>query len=170
MFITVEKQVGMMKRRVKRYLKIVAYTLLTLSILIFLSGILVFSNSFLLNAHVNLLVKHSGTDPHEFKFQTYTKEEFALKYFNVSLNQEDDFIELFESHYGTFNKKDELLIVTYDIPDKENNSTYTLYGIDKYADVVYVSTRKVHHIDEKRGEAFHEDVRPPAHRAGSERS
>ena len=73
------------------------YEVITLFILIFISGILVFSNSFFMNTHINLLVKHSGTDPHEFKFETYTKEEFALEYLNVSLSPEDDFIELFES-------------------------------------------------------------------------
>ena len=136
--------------------------MLTLSILIFISGILVFSHPFFLNTHVNLLVKHSGTDPHEFKFQTYTKEEFALEYFNVSLSQEDDFIELFESHYGISNKKNEFLIVTYDIQDPEDNFTYTLYGINKYTDLVYVSTRKVHRAPENKGEAFHKDMKPPA--------
>ncbi|TFH05985.1 MAG: hypothetical protein E4H06_00490 [Methanosarcina sp.] len=146
----------------KKFLKIAIYTLLTLSILIFVSGILVFSHPFFLNTHVNLLVKHSGTDPHEFKFETYTKEEFALEYLNVSLSPEDDFIELFESHYGTSNKKDEFLMVTYDIPDPEDNSTYTLYGINKYTDLVYKSTRKVHWTDEKRGEAFHKNLIPPA--------
>jgi len=150
-----------MKGKIKKYLKITVYTILTLSILIFISGILVFSNPFFLNAHVSLLVKHSGTDPHEFKFQTYTKEEFALKYLNVSLNPDDDFIKLFESHYGTFNKKDEFLMVTYDIQDPEDNLTYTLYGINKYTDFVYVSTRKVHHIDEKKGEAFHKGMNQP---------
>lgn len=159
-----------MAGKIKRYLKITIYTLLTLSILIFVSGILFFSHPFFLNTHINLLVKHSGTDPHEFKFQTYTKEEFALEYFNVSLSQEDDFIELFESHYGTPNKKDEFLIVTYDIQDSEDNSTYILYGINKHADFVYVSTRKVHHIDERREESFHKAMRPPADREGSERS
>lgn len=160
MFITVKKQFGLMNGKIKKYLKITIYTFLTLSILIFLSGILVFSHPFFLNAHVNLLVKHSGTGPDEFKFQTYTKEEFALEYLNVSLSKEDDFIELFEDHYGTSDKKDEFLIVTYDIQDPEDNSTFTLYGINKYADFVYVSTRKVHHIDEKRGGAFHRDMKP----------
>jgi hypothetical protein len=150
-----------MEGKMKKYLRISIYTLLTLSILIFVSGILVFSHPFFLNAHVNLLVKHSGTDPHEFKFETYTKEEFALEYFNVSLSQEKDFIELFEKHYGTSNKKDELLMVTYDIPDPEDNSTYTLYGINKYTDLVYVSTRKAHRVDEKRGEVLHKDIKPP---------
>lgn len=149
-----------MKGKIKKYLKIAVYTLLTLSILIFLSGILVFSHPFFLNAHVSLLVKHSGTDPHEFKFQTYTKEEFALKYLNVSISQDDDFIKLFEDHYGTYNKKDEFLIITYDIQDPENNSTYTLYGINRYTDLVYVSTRKVHQIDEKRSGVFHRVIKP----------
>jgi hypothetical protein len=151
-----------MERKMKKYLKIAIYTLLTLSILIFVSGILVFSHPFFLNTHVNLLVKHSGTDPHEFQFQTYTKEEFALEYLNVSLSPEDDFIELFEKHYGTSNKKDEFLMVTYDIQDPEDNSTYTLYGINKYTDIVYKSTRKAHHLDEKRGEVFHKDLKLPA--------
>lgn len=146
----------------KKYLKITLYTLLTLFLLIFVSGILVVSHPFFLNTHVNLLIKHTGTDPHDFKFQTYTKEEFALEYFNVSLSPEDDFIELFENHYGTSNKKDELLMVTYDIQDPENNSTYTLYGINKYTDLVYKSTRKAHRVNEKRGEAFHKDIKPPA--------
>lgn len=151
-----------MKGRMKKYLKIIIYTMLTLSILIFISGVLVFSHPFFLNTHVNLLVKHSGTDPHEFKFQTYTKEEFALEYFNVSLSQEDDFIELFESHYGISNKTNEFLIVTYDIQDPEDNFTYTLYGINKYTDLVYVSTRKVHRASENRGEVFHKDMKPSA--------
>ncbi|AKB79397.1 hypothetical protein MSHOH_2914 [Methanosarcina horonobensis HB-1 = JCM 15518] len=151
-----------MTGKMKKYLKIAIYTFLTLSILIFISGILVFSHPFFLNAHVSLLVKHSGTDPHEFKFQTYTKEEFALEHLNVSLRPEDDFIDLFESRYGTSNKKDEFLIVTYDIQDPEDNFTYTLYGINKYTDLVYVSTRKVHHVDEKRCEVFQKDMKPPA--------
>lgn len=155
-----------MGRKIKKYLKIAVYTLLTLSVLVFVSGILVFSHPFFLNMHVNLLVKHSGTDPYEFKFQTYTKGEFALEYFNVSLSQDDDFIELFESHYGTSNKKDELLMVTYDIQNPEDNSTYTLYGINKYTDLVYVSTRKAHRANEKRGGVFHRDMKPPADHKG----
>ncbi|AKB32244.1 hypothetical protein MSSIH_1554 [Methanosarcina siciliae HI350] len=150
-----------MEGKMKKYLKITIYTFLTLFILIFISYILVFSNPFFMNTHVNLLVKHSGTDPHEFKFETYTKDEFALEYLNISLSPEDDFIELFESHYGTANKKDEFLMITYDIPAPGNNSTYTLYGINKYTDLVYVSTRKAHWDDGRRGGAFHEDVRPP---------
>ncbi|HIH94089.1 TPA: hypothetical protein HA338_08610 [Methanosarcina acetivorans] len=150
-----------MGRKMKKYLKIAIYTLLTLFILIFISGILVFSNPFFMNTHVNLLIKHSGTDPHEFKFETYTKEKFALEYLNVSLSPEDDCIELFESHYGTANKKDEFLMVTYDIPDPQDNSTYTLYGISKYTDLVYVSTRKAHWANGRRGGTFHKDVRPP---------
>ncbi len=153
----------------KKYLKITVYTLLTLSILIFVSGILVFSHPFFLNAHVNLLTKYSGTDPHEFKFQTYTKEEFALEYLNVSLGPEDDFIELFESHYGTSNKKDELLMVTYDIPNPDDNYTYTLYGINKYTDLVYVSTRKAHWVGEKRGGDFRKDIKPPEDPEGNEK-
>jgi hypothetical protein len=144
-----------MEGKMKKYLKITFYTLLTLFILIFVSGILVFSHPFFLNAHVNLLTKYSGTDPHEFKFQTYTKEEFALEFLNTSLSSEDDFIELFESHYGAQNKKDEFMMVTYDFQDPSDNFTYTLYGINKYTDLVYVSTRKVHHFNEKRRGAFH---------------
>lgn len=151
-----------MEPKMKKYLKITLYTLLTLSLLIFVSGILVVSHPFFLTKHVNSLVKHSGANPDEFKFQTYTKEEFALEYFNVSLSPEDDFIELFESHYGTSTKKDELLMVTYDIQDPEDNSTYTLYGINKYTNLVYKSTRKAHMADEKRGGAFHKDIKPPA--------
>jgi len=150
----------------KKYLKITFYTFLTLTLLIFVSGILIFSHPFFLNAHVNLLVKHSGTDPHEFKFQTYTKEEFALEYLNVSLTKEDDFIELFENHYGTPNKKDEFLMITYDIQDPEDNYTYTLYGVNKYTDLVYVSTRKVHRVNEKRGGAFRKDIKPPVNSSG----
>jgi hypothetical protein len=156
-----------MEGKMKKYLKIAIYTLLTLAILIFVSGILVLSHPFFLNTHVNLLVKHTGTDPNHFKFQTYTKEEFALEYFNVSLNREDDFIELFESQYGTANKKDGLLLVVYDVQDPEDNSTYTLYGINKYTDLVYKSTRKVHWTDEKRSEAFHKDIILPADQGGS---
>ncbi|MDD3247758.1 MAG: hypothetical protein PHF18_13055 [Methanosarcina sp.] len=151
-----------MERKMKKYLKITLYTLLTLSLLIFVSGILVVSHPFFLTKHVNSLVKHSGADPNEFKLQTYTKEEFALEYFNVSLSPEDDFIELFENHYGTSNKKDELLMVTYDIQDPEDNSTYTLYGINKYTDLVYVSTRKAHWVNERRGESFRKDIKPSA--------
>lgn len=151
-----------MEQKMKKYLKITLYTFLTLSLLVFVSGILVVSHPFFLTKQVNLLVKHSGADPHDFKFQSYTKEEFALEYFNISLSQEDDFIELFESHYGTANKKDELLMVTYDIPDPEDNSTSTFYGINKYTDWVYKSTRKVHWVDEKRDEAFHRGIKQRA--------
>jgi hypothetical protein len=157
-----------MRGKIKKYLKITVYTFLTLSILIFISGILVFSNPFFLNAHVNFLVKHSGADPQEFEFQTYTKEEFALKYLNVSLGPDDDLIELFESKYGTSNKKDELLMVTYDIPNPEDNSTFTLYGINKYADYVYVSTRKAHPLEERRGRALQKDMNPPADQEGNQ--
>ena len=54
-------------------------------------------------------------------------------------------------------------MVTYDIQDPEDDSIYTLYGINKYTDLVYKSTRKVHRIDEKRGEAFHKNMKPPAY-------
>ncbi|WP_269850151.1 hypothetical protein [Methanosarcina horonobensis] len=85
----------------------------------------------------------------------------------MSLRPEDDFIDLFESRYGTSNKKDEFLIVTYDIQDPEDNFTYTLYGINKYTDLVYVSTRKVHHVDEKKMRSFSEGYET-ASRSGKE--
>jgi hypothetical protein len=151
-----------MEQKIKKYLKITLYTFFTLSLLVFLSGILVVSHPFFVTKHVNLLVKHSGADPHDFQFQSYTKEEFALEYFNVSLSKEDDFIELFENHYGTGNKRDELLMVTYEISDPENNSTSTFYGINKYTDQVYRSIRKAHWADEKRGEAFHKGIKQMA--------
>jgi len=60
-------------------------------------------------------------------------------------------------------------MVTYDIQDPEDNSTYTLYGINKYTDLVYKSTRKAHMASEKRGE---EEARflplvAPYHRGGN---
>lgn len=142
----------------KRYLKIAAFTLVTLSLLIFISGILVVSHPFFLNTYVNLLVKCSGTDPECFEFQTYSKEEFAAAYLNTSLSREDDFIALFESRYGTENKTDGTLVIIYDIPDPEDNSTYTLYGINRYTDLVYTSTRKVYRVNESTYESTYENT------------
>ncbi len=141
----------------KKYLKTILYTFLMLSILIFVSGILVFSHPFFLNTYVNLLVKCSGTDPDTFEFHTYSKEEFAAEYLNTSLTSKDDFISLFESRYGTENKSDSILIVTYNIQDPEDRSIHTLYGINKYTDFVYKSTFKEQLIDENTGELLKEN-------------
>jgi hypothetical protein len=132
-----------MAEKRKRHLKIALYTFLTLFLLTFICSFLILSSPIFMNLYASMLIKFSGVDPHNIYFQAYSKEEFAAKYFNTSLNQEDDFIELFERHYGTENKKEGIFLVTYDIQDPDDKSRYTLYGISKYADLVYKDTRKV---------------------------
>lgn len=100
-----------------------------------------------MNIYASTLIECSGVNNDNIYFQAYTKEEFALKYFNTSLSSEDDFLELFESHYGTENKKDGLFLVTYDIQEPGDKTRYILYGISKYTDLVYKDTRKVCYSD-----------------------
>jgi hypothetical protein len=128
----------------KNYLKIVFYTFLTLSLLTFLLGFLVFSNPLFMNLFVNSVIKVSDINPNTVAFQAYSKEEFSAKFLNVSLTSEDNFSELFERHYGTENKKERIFMITYDIQDPSDKSKYTLYGINKYMDLVYKNTR---HLD-----------------------
>ncbi|HII02853.1 TPA: hypothetical protein HA351_14775 [Methanosarcinaceae archaeon] len=148
----------MMGQKMKKYLKITIYTLVTLSLLIFISGVLVFSHPFFMNTYVNLLTKSTGAEEDCFEFHTYSKEEFAASYLNTSLSLDDDFIALFESRYGTENKTDGVLLIIYDIPDPEDRSTYTLYGINRYTDLVYTSTRKVYLVNESTYESTYEGM------------
>lgn len=138
-----------MTEKMKKPLKITFYTFLTLLVLTFLCVFLIFSSPFFMNLYASTLIEYSGVDHDNIYFQAYTKEEFALKYFNTSLGPEDDFIELFESHYGTENKKEGLFLITYDIQEPADKSRYTLYGINKYTDLVYKDTRKVYFTDPK---------------------
>jgi len=138
-----------MTKKIKKYLKIAFYTFLTLSLLTFIFGFLVFSNPLFMNLFANSLIKFSGVDPSTVDFQAYSKEEFAAEFFNISLTPEDDFIKLFESHYGIENKKERIFMITYDIQDPNNKSRYTLYGINKYMDMVYKNTRKLDLSDPK---------------------
>jgi hypothetical protein len=130
-----------MAEKTKIYLNIAFYTFLILSLLTIIFGFLVFSNPLLMNLFANSLIKSSGVDPNSVDFHAYSKEEFAIEFFNISLKSNDDFINLFESHYGTENKKEGLLFVTYDIRDPNNTSIYTLYGINKHMDLIYKNTR-----------------------------
>ena len=138
-----------MAEKTNNYLNIAFYTFLSLSLLIIILGFLVFSNPFFMNLFANSLIKSSGADPDTVDFHAYSKEEFASEFFNISLTPQDDFIKLFESHYGTENKKEGIFFVTYDIPDPKDKSRYTLYGINKHMDLVYKNTRKLDFRDPK---------------------
>jgi hypothetical protein len=133
----------------KNYLIIASYAFLILSLFTLIIGILVFSNPFFMNLFANLLIKSSHADSNSVDFHAYSKEEFASEFFNVSLTPEDDFVLLFESHYGTENKKEGIFFVTYDIHDADNKSMYTLYGINKHMDLIYKNTRKMDFRDPK---------------------
>ena len=143
------KLIEAMAEKLKKYLKIAFYTFLTFSLLTFILGFLVFSNPFFANLFANSLIKLSDVDPGTVDFHAYSKEEFASKFFNISLTPEDDFIKLFESHYGTENKKEGIFLVTYDIPDPNDKLMYTLYGINKHMDLVFKNTRKLEFTDPK---------------------
>lgn len=132
-----------MAEKTKRHLKIALYTFLTLFLLTFICSFLIFSSPFFMNLYANMVIKFSGVNPDNIYFQAYSKEDFAVKYFNTSLNPEDDFIELFERHYGTENKKEGMFLVTYDFQDSNDKTIYTMYGINKHADLVFKDTRKV---------------------------
>jgi hypothetical protein len=151
-----------MAEKSKKYLKTAFNTFLTFSLLIFVFGFLVFSNSFFMNLFANSLIKFGGIDPSIVDFHAYSKEEFAAEFFNVSLTSDDDFIKLFEKHYGTDEKKERIFLVTYDIQDPKDKSRYTLYGINKYMDLIYKSTRKFDFTDPK-----HKKIR--LHRSENER-
>ena len=99
------------------YLKIALYTFLTLFLLILIFGLILFSNPLFMNLFANSLIKNIHADPNSLDFQAYSKEEFAAKFFNISLTPEDNFVKLFESHYGTENKKERIFLITYDIQD-----------------------------------------------------
>jgi hypothetical protein len=100
-----------------RFLKIALYTLLTLSFLFFVLGVLVFSYPFFQNTYADLLVKWSTAEPNGFDYQIYSREEFALKYLNTSLTPQDDFISLYENYYEIGNS--DIMFIVYDIPDPE---------------------------------------------------
>lgn len=134
---------------VGKNLKVVFYLFLIISLLIFIFGLLVFSNPSLLNLFANSLIKNSNADPNAIAFQAYSKEEFAAEFLNTTLIPEDDFTKLFESYYGIENKKERLFLITYDIQDPNDKSKYTLYGISKYTDLIYKNTRKLDFEDPK---------------------
>ena|SRR5664280_2287909 len=152
-----------MAEKIKKYLKIAFYTFLTLSLLTFIFGFFVFSNPLFMNLFAHSLIRFSGVDPSTVDFQAYSKEEFAVEFFNISITPKDDFIKLFESHYGTEDKKVGILLVTYDIQDPKDKSMYTLYGINKYMDLVYKNTRELDFTDPK-----HKRIR--LHRPGNKRN
>lgn len=138
-----------MTEKIKKYLKITFYTFLTFSLLTFIFGFLIFSNPPFMNLFANSLIKFNDIDSGKVDFQAYSKEDFAAEFFNISLTPEDDFIKLFESHYGTENKKERIFMITYDIRDPNDKSRYTIYGINKYMDLIYKSTRQLDLSDPK---------------------
>lgn len=138
-----------MAEKTKNYLKIAIYAFLILSLLTIIFGFLVFSNPLIMNLFANSLIKNIHADPNSVDFHAYSKEEFAVEFFNISLTPEDNFVKLFENHYGTENKKEGILFVTYDIHDPDDKSMYTLYGINKHMDLVYKNTRKLDFTDPK---------------------
>jgi hypothetical protein len=162
-FIYIAKLIEVMAEKIKKYLKIAFYTFLTLSLITFIFSFLIFSNPLFMNLFANSLIKFSGVDPGTVDFQAYSKEEFASEFFNTSLTPEEDFVRLFESHYGTENKKEGIFLVTYDIQDPKDKFMYTLYGINKYMDLVYKNTRELDFTDPK-----HKKIR--LHRSGNKRN
>jgi hypothetical protein len=138
-----------MAEKTRNYLKIAFYAFLIFSLLTIIFGFLVFSNPLIMNLFASSLIKSSGVDPNSVDFYAYSKEEFASEFFNISLTPGDDFIRLFENHYGTENKKEGIFFVTYDIPDPNDKSMYTLYGINKHMDLVYKNARKLDFRDPK---------------------
>jgi hypothetical protein len=138
-----------MVEKIKKYLKIAFYTFLTFSLLTFIFGFLIFSNPLFMNLFANSLIKFNDIDSGTVNFQAYSKEEFAAEFFNISLTPEDDFIKIFESHCGTENKKERIFMITYDIQDPNDKSRYTIYGINRYMDLVYKNTRQLDLSDPK---------------------
>jgi hypothetical protein len=112
----------------KKFLKILIYTILTLSLLIFICGFLVVSYPFFLNTYAHLLFKWSATESNDFNYQTYSQEEFALKYLNTSLTPKNDFLSIFKSHYGVKNA-DIRFVIYSKLKYPENSSIHTVYGI-----------------------------------------
>jgi len=138
---------------IKIYLKNIVYSMLVLIFVIIILWTLIFSHPFFLNAYTDLLVRGGGMDPETVDFQTYSKEEFSAEFLNSSLGPEDDFITLFENHYGTENKREGIMIIAYDIKNPNDPSKYTFYRINKYTDLVYKNDRQTCHpykiIDKK---------------------
>ncbi len=102
-----------------------------------------------MNLFANSLIKFNDIDSGTVDFQACSKEEFAAEFFNISLTPEDDFIKLFESHCRVENKKERIFMITYDIQDPNDKSRYTIYGINKYMDLVYKNTRQLDLSDPK---------------------
>lgn len=138
-----------MPEKTNNYLKIAFNAFLTLSLFTIISGLLVFSSPLIMNLFANSLIKSSHADPNSIDFHAYSKEEFAAEFFNITLTPEDDFIKIFEDHYGTENKREGVLFVTFDIHDPDNKSVYTLYGINKHMDLIYKNIRKLDLTDPK---------------------
>ena len=132
-----------MEFKIKKYLKNVVYPMLVLIFIITILWTLIFSHPLFLNAYTDLLIEGCGIDPETVDFQTYSKEEFSAEFLNNLLGPEDDFITLFESHYGTENKREGIITIAYDIKNPNDPSRYTLYRINKYTDLVYKNDRQI---------------------------
>ncbi|AKB37616.1 hypothetical protein MSSAC_3026 [Methanosarcina siciliae C2J] len=112
----------------KKALKIFTYTFLIISLLVFITGLLIVSFPIFLNTYAHLLFKWSGSESNNFDYQVYSKEEFAAKHFNTSLTPQDNFISLFKAHYGA--KNSDIRVVTFSkLKNPNNNSISTFYGI-----------------------------------------
>ncbi|WP_298667879.1 hypothetical protein, partial [uncultured Methanofollis sp.] len=127
----------------RRFVKVSLLTLCTVAAVLLLSGLFIFSTPAGMDWYAHALIDAAGSRGDVIDFQTYTREEFARIRLNTTLLPDDDFTHLFEETYGGENRKESLLLVTYDVPDPENRQISTLYGISRYTDLVYSNTRWV---------------------------
>ncbi|UUX93683.1 hypothetical protein [Methanoplanus endosymbiosus] len=85
------------------------------------------------------LIRLAGSESHEAGFYASSKEDFSEIY---SLNDSSgNFIASFEESFGTDNKKENFFFIFYDIRDPDNICIRTKYGINRYADLIYMNRR-----------------------------
>jgi len=116
---------------------VVALAVVTATALI--SLIIIFSTPAGMQFYGDTLIRLAGSEIHEIGFDAYSREDFSEHY---SLNfSSGDFITAFEEKFGTGNKEENFFFVFYDVRDPDNRCIYTKFGINKYADLIYMNKR-----------------------------
>ena len=102
------------------------------------SLLIIFSTPAGMQFYGDTLIRLAGSEGHEIGFEAFSKEDFADIY---GLNNTGDFITAFEEKFGTENKKENFFFVFYDIREADNCCIRTKYGINRFANLVYMNKR-----------------------------
>jgi len=105
------------------------------------SMIIIFSTPAGMQLYGDTLIRLAGNQSHEIGFEAFSKDDFAGT-FGLDYPQED-FIQAFEKKFGTENREENFFFVFYDIRNPDNSCIRTKFGINKFADLVYMNERCV---------------------------